>query len=193
MSYLTALRQPIPWGRQFRDSLHYPHQLHLRNAFHNSNIFKIHDAVTILYLGRISHSHCTYAPWLTLAQYIHNADIMCRCWYHMLREAQKDSLTLYVPLLFRLVPLCWIHTASKCKLKGGWLDQQASISYLYSGMQSSETLVSETEQACRPLIFAAYMYLPAIRQSLFTDQLITVWAVLQELYWDYKECVGPRY
>lgn len=74
--YLTVLRQPIPWGRQFRDSLHYPHQLHQRNVFHNSNIFKIHEAVTILYFGRISHSHCTYAPRLTLAQYIHNADIM---------------------------------------------------------------------------------------------------------------------
>lgn len=128
MSYLTALRQPIPRGRQLRDSLHYPHQLHLRNVFHNSNIFKIHEAVTILYFGRISHSHCTYAPRLTLAQYIHNADIiMWWCWYHMLREAEKDSHTCHC--YSDLCPLCWCHTASTCKLKESWLDKQTPISY----------------------------------------------------------------
>lgn len=35
----------------------------------------------------------------------------------------------YMPLLFRLVPLCWCHTASTCKLKESWLDKQTPISY----------------------------------------------------------------
>jgi len=89
MSCLTALRKPIPWGRQFRDSIHYPPKECVPQLEHLQNSRCSHYSLLRKNLTFTLHI-CT--PINTGTAHT-QADIMCRCWYHMLQEAQKGSHT----------------------------------------------------------------------------------------------------